>query len=309
MFDTALRFEVFGATVYGYGAALALGALISMAVMYFSLKRQHEQARLLPMTLFMLPSALIGARLLYCICIIEFLILENDIGFVYRLWNGGYLMYGAIFGCAVGLWAYSRVSKRPFSSLANAAAPACAAMIAVARAGECMTGAGVGWAVENESLQFFPIAVMNEWGDWRYAVFVLEALVAAGLCAYLIWLQRKGRRTVTPFLIVYAAAQLLLESLRKDDVMSFGFVKASMLFSALTLTGIVIYWLIKRVKGAWLSLAELALGCGAVIALEFALDKSTMPNEYVYLMMAVVVGLLIWVLLRRNGEKERREAL
>lgn len=307
MHDSVLSLQVFGLTVYAYGAAIALGVLVALIPMYFSLRRQGEQKRLLPMALWMAPLGLIGGRLLYCLCIAEELILAQDLGFVFRLSDGGYLLYGVMGGSVLGLMIYAKLGKISFAKLANAAAPAAALMIAIARSAECMTAAGVGWPVENESLQFFPLAVVNEWEEWHYAIFVLEALVALGLFLYLNHLERKGRKTAMPFIIVYASMQLLMESLRKDDVLTFGFVKVSMILSALILTAVVISFIIRRVKGAWWSLAGLAAGCGLVTALEFALDKSSIPNEIVYAMMLVAVVLICVLMLRWNDRAQVRQ--
>ena len=304
MHESVLSLSIFGHTVYAYGAAVALGVMVCLLPLFLSLRRAGEQKRLLSMLLWMLPAGFLGGRLLYCLCQIRYILLENDLGYVLRFTDGGYMLYGVMGGAALGLLLYAKLTKASFARLADAVAPAAALLIAIARSAECMTACGVGWSVEGEGLCFFPVAVMNEWQEWKYAVFVWEAAVALGLFIFLLIRQRKGRPAAMPFVLVYAATQLLMESLRKDDVMCFGFVKVSMLISAILLALVSIRWLARGVKGAKLGLALLVLGLGAIIALEFALDKSSVPNEIVYGLMLVVVALLCALLLRQNRRAE-----
>ncbi len=304
MHESILSLPIFGRTVYVYGASLALGIAACLLPLLLSLRRAGEQKRLLSMVLWMLPLGFMGGRLLYCLCLIRGILLEGDIGFVLRFADGGYMLYGVMGGAALGLWLYAKLTKASFAKLANAVAPAAALLIAIARAAECMTACGIGWAVENEALHFFPVAVVNEWEEWKYAVFAWEAAIALAIFVYLIVRQRKGRPVAMPMLITYATSQLLMESLRKDDVVSFGFVKVSMLISAILLVVLVILWLARGVKGATLGLGLLLLGLGAIITLEFALDKTVVPNEILYAIMLVVVALLCTLMLRLNSHAE-----
>ena len=71
------------------------------------------------------------------------------------------------------------------------------------------TGEGVGAWVENEALWRFPIAVQNEFGEWQYAVFMLEALIAAVLLIVLLTRRyAPGERFMTA-LLLYACCQSL----------------------------------------------------------------------------------------------------
>ena len=57
-------------------------------------------------------------------------------------------------------------------------APGAALALACSRLGEYSIGEGIGPDVSVPGLCFFPMAVVNEWGEWKYAVFLLEALAA-----------------------------------------------------------------------------------------------------------------------------------
>ena len=64
--------------------------------------------------------------------------------------------------------------------------------IALCRFSEYFSGEGIGMYVENEALRFFPLAVSNEWGEWYWAIFVLEGLAALAIMACL--LRQRARR-------------------------------------------------------------------------------------------------------------------
>ncbi|MBP3656842.1 MAG: prolipoprotein diacylglyceryl transferase [Clostridia bacterium] len=287
----------FGATWYGLAAALS--ALCAF-LLYGAIRRRSGAAGaddLVPykMALACIPAALVGARLSYCLLRISYFVYDVGLLQAFNTRTGGFLLYGAVFG-AMG--AAVLVAKREKLSavgvLDDLAAPGMLAIM-ICRLAECTTTEGVGAWMENEAFMRFPIAVMNEWEEWQLAVFLLEALVAAVILAVLLARRyARGERIMTA-LLLYAACQVVCESLRMDSCLRFGFVRVSQVISAFVILAVLVIRS-RRCEGSKrLAVRVLVLlACaGAVGGLEWALDKTEVSNVLLYIVMAAVSAVMI----------------
>ena len=196
--------------------------------------------------------------------------------------------------------------------------PGCALMLALARFSEGFAGTGYGDYLENEALWFFPLAVKNIYGEYYVALFMLEGLVAlAGLLPFALRVERAraaarlrmekrgtadrpGDLTLL-FLLLYGATQIVLESLRRDSFLRWGFVRVNQLFGVALLALVTAVFSARawragasrtRLALEW-SAALLCVGVG--VGMEFAFEKSRIPNLIAYgiliAAMAVIAGL------------------
>ena len=92
-------------------------------------------------------------------------------------------------------------------------------------------------------MKFFPLAVVNEWEEWYFAVFMLEGIVGLVILALLM---TRGRHLTDGyrarmFLILYSAAQVFLEALRRDNFLRvIIFVRVSQVVSAVVLLSVLV---------------------------------------------------------------------
>ena len=158
--------------------------------------------------------------------------------------------------------------------------------VALGRFAECLTTEGIGDYVDNPFWQFFPFAVPDVYGDLRFPVFVWEGLTALVICA-VAW-----------------------RCLRRDGFLRFGFVRVNQLWCAVMLAAVTVVWLMRArpsravIAGSALGLAA---GIGALVALEFAFDKSPVDNRILYAVMAAVLAAMgagLLTLRRRARDKE-----
>ena len=125
----------------------------------------------------------------------------------------------------------------------------------------------------------FPFAVYDEYYEaWAWALFLLAALAAVLLFAWLSTRKSRFAGDRTLLLIgMYAAAQIVLESLRRDDFLRWGFVRSSQLISVV-LVGFVLVWyaLPRYGQPLWRKVTSFAM-YGSMVALctllEFALEQ------------------------------------
>lgn len=278
-------------------SAYGIGAVIAVITAFLMLKstERGELPDAITLALYIIPSAIIGARTLFVLVRYELLV---EIGplYVFDLAHGGYLLWGAVLGGAVGAAAISKhyhvSAQRTLDRLV------CPALIAIAifRAFEFFTLEGRGyWLDEGSLFCAFPIALQDEYGDWQLAVFVWESVAAL-----LIMLRcmhhdgRDGDRTLVA-LIFYSACQVVFESLRMDSSPRFGFVRVSQLISGIVLLLCIILRSYREISHRdTIARALGAAACvGIVVGLEFAIDKSPLPLPICYALMVVTMIIML----------------
>ena len=277
-----------------------------------------------------LPLGLLGARAFYVLARLEFFV---EIGGWNWLWPEdmfsdwgvatGFALWGAVGGCALAACLAGRITGQRTADILDALAPAGALAIGLYRFGEFWIGEGVGPYVETEALCFFPLAIVNEWEEWKLAVFVMEGLAALVILGVLLLRGTRGRPgdRARLFLILFCATQIVLESLRRDSFLRWMFVRVSQLTAALVLAGLmaaaIVRWrrhperepLTGRRVGLCCGLV--LLGVGATIALEYAMDKSgTLPLWLAYVLEAcccVLLGVTAGRIVLPGGRKREGE--
>lgn len=283
----------FALSVTPYGAAVALAALAAALLLAAQRRRASAEGNsvdVLDLALWCIPSAFVGARLLYCLARFDFFFIEMGPASVLRTWEGGFLLYGAVLGA---LTAAALLAKRSGASvpgtLDELAAPGLLA-IAICRLFEGTAGEGVGGWVESEALCRFPFAIQNEYGEWQLAIFLLEALAALAILAAMLRIHGKPGEKVMTALLLYACCQVMLESLRMDGCLKIGFVRVSQVISGGVILGVTV---IRAGRGSGAKAAlqrALVIGIciGMIGGIEWALDKTSVSNGILYGAMAAI---------------------
>ncbi len=245
-------------------------------------------------------AGFVGARLFYFLVRSAFLVPMYGWGALFSLPYDGMALGGAVAGAFLSVWLMEKALKlKPFTLL-DALAPAGMLMALLARLGEFFVSFGQGAYVENAGHQFFPLAVANQWEEWYYAVFMLEALIALACLIYALRMRKHpaGRRVLLT-LTLFLLGQIFAESLRAESL-KWGFVRVHQLFSVLGVAGVLVYYAAgARRRGAPIAALMLRfalpflLGVAALIGLEFAFDKwEEAPNWALYMgMAAVLIGM------------------
>lgn len=304
-------FSLLGLSCYPYGAALALGLVLAVLVALAGFRRAFGAAGDgLRFSLWALPLGFAGARLGYCAIKAGFIAVDFGPSFLYRFGLGGYSMAGAFVGILAAAALFGRISRRGCMATLGAAMPALLLAAALGRFAECLTTEGVGDYVDTPFWQFFPFAVPDVYGDMRFPVFVWEGVTALIICA-VVW--RRLRRPDDAALLgmlLFSLTQVFWESLRRDGFLRFGFVRVNQLWCAAMLAAVTAVWLTQGKPSrpaAVCSVLGLAAGIGALVALEFAFDKSPIDNRILYAVMAAVLAAMgagLMALRRRALGKE-----
>lgn len=279
--------------VTAYGICIAMAAAISLAASYAGMRKLQNSAWEI-FAVWCLPLALLGARLFYVIARFSYVVDLFGAGYILRLWEGGYAFWGAAGGCALAGAICARRTGLRAGEILDAAAPSLLLALALCRFAEYFSGQGIGLLVEDEALQFFPLSVVNQYGEWYFAVFIGEGITAVLVCILCVRRIRKHQAFVS--LVLIAAAQIVWESIRRDDFLRWGFVRVSQLTAAAVLFVILSVLCVRRLKsGEKLSrtvfrFIVFILLTGVCVALEFAMDKTPLPYGWAWLIMAAAAA-------------------
>ena len=207
---------------------------------------------------------------------------------------------GGCLGMTLGMALSAKLCHVRIAKLLSLFAPVGAFMASGVRVAEIfldMQGAGA--YVENEAFARRPFAISNEWGEWFWAVFVLEA--AAALIVAVVFARRKKEDAIDSLRferVVYylCVPQIFCESLRALG-MRWGFVRIEQLLCGVIIEGLLIYGCVKckNAKSFWNRFwpCFAAIGCvGVIVGVEFGLDKVPAISDWIWycVMIAALIG-------------------
>lgn len=137
MHPSIIKFGSF--EIHSYGLLLAIAFLVAIQIFVVRGKRRGiPEDALHSIALVILILAIIGGRGLFILT--HWSDYAPDPAAIFRLWEGGLMLYGGYLLAIAGTIAYIRRAKLPVWSIADAAAPAMAIGIAIGRIGCFMNG-------------------------------------------------------------------------------------------------------------------------------------------------------------------------
>ncbi len=327
MFEDVQSFAFLGVTVYKYGLFLSIGTALWLCLCGFLAHKRGVSIRTVLLTgVLSIPMGLIFARITFSLISLAYYLetIGQPVAMLY-FWDGGLSMMGTLLGVSLAAWIVAKVKKVPYGTLMDVLAVPAGVFLAFARLGEAYTTLGRGKIIENQWLQdiaFF--GIKESWSDDVFhAVFRYEAAIAILLFIVMLILfyskairarAKQGDLTLI-FGALFGSSQVVLESLRDDGHLLWGFVRASQVISILLPVAAIVVFstrLIKRegvstkMVASWvLAVASIALG----IIKEFDIDTSNnLLREYAMMSLGMAVLALTAVYLWRTATDSRLHA-
>ena len=231
-----------------YSVLIVTGALIAV------LMAVHEEKvvglkkdTILDLALWVLPLGIIGARIYYVA--FSWQDFRHDLLSVFRIWEGGIAIYGALIAGLITILVFSRARKINPLLLCDIVAPGVILAQAIGRWGNYFNMEAYGAAVVNPALQFFPFAVLipaDTETPWHMATFFYESLWNLMVFVFLIIARRRYfRRTGDVFFFyafLYACGRLVVEDFRTDSLYAASSVRISQLLSVVICIALLIYY-------------------------------------------------------------------
>lgn len=245
-------------TVYTYGVLLAAAYLLGLK---FAMVRAKacglDEARVLDLGIYIIISALIGAKLL--LLVTDWRTFAGDPRELMTLARSGGVFYGGlILAVIVSLW-YIRRAKLPLWTTCDSFAPGIALGHVIGRFGCLFAGCCYGkpttlpWAITFTD-PFAAANVGTPLGVPLHPTQLYEAGAEFIILMVLLWSERKGRpfagRTFWLYMLLYAVSRFIIEFFRGDERGNVGVLSTSQFISVLLapLAVVMLVYLARKVQ-------------------------------------------------------------
>lgn len=234
-------FEVpgIGLKIFGYGMMLFLSFLVSMNLAARLAKREKlDKETIYDVALWIFAGGLIGARLFY-VCQ-YWGTRVHHFSEIFRIWEGGIVLYGSGIGAAVGFLLYRLLRPFPVRPIMDTIAPAVALGIAIGRVGCFLNGCCFGDRCEMPWGVRFPgprpgqpgsppwadqvrSGAIAETASWSLPVHptqlysALDGLILMVLLLAYFPLRKRDGEVMALLLVTYPVSRFLIEWLRNDE--------------------------------------------------------------------------------------------
>lgn len=244
-------FYLFGLQIHIYGITSALSYFLGVLITcLLAKKRGFKSDDIITLACYVIPLAVIGARLYYVLCRLD--IYTNFVD-IFKIWEGGLAFYGGLIGGAVGVGLYCIIHKKNFFALIDLIVVAMIFAQGVGRWGNFFNQEAYGLIVTDKNFQWFPFAVYIEaLGEWHLATFFYESLWNFMTFAVLITLLFKVKfktngMIAAYYLIFYGTGRFFIEGLRTDSLYV-GPFRISQVLSAIFVVIGITYIVINAIK-------------------------------------------------------------
>lgn len=233
-------------TIYWYSVTMLLAVLTGIYIATKEAKRNGLKEYIDNILFSLIIFGIIGARLYYVI--FNFSIYKNDLLSIFKVWEGGLAIYGAIIAGLLVIIYYAKKNRESIIKTTDIFVPGLILAQAIGRWGNFFNGEAHGIEVSLKYLQslHLPKFIINGMyinGAYYHPTFLYESLWC--LLGFIILLiirkltnRKKGIVTYSYF-IWYGIGRLFIEGLRTDSLY-LGNIRISQLVSIILLaTGIV----------------------------------------------------------------------
>lgn len=213
--------------IHFYALCIIAGIIAAMFLTNARLTRRGaEPWVVIDICLLAVPLAIVGARIFHVVTHPGFYFGEGtDIWAVFRIWEGGIAIYGALIGGAIGAWLGCRWTGIRFWTFADALAPGLIIAQALGRFGNWFNQELFGqptdawWGLEIDSPNAAIPPGLPE-GTLFQPTFLYEVIWNLLAACVILWAGRKFQlqwgRLFGLYLVLYSAGRIVWESIRID---------------------------------------------------------------------------------------------
>ncbi len=236
-----IAFTIGSLEIRWYGILIAFAMLLAVVISSRRAKSHGlDSEDVLGIVLWMLPIAIVGARLYYVIFNLEY---YNSLSDVINIRNGGLAIHGGLlFGIATVI-IVCRYKKISSLNVLDLLMPTVALAQSIGRWGNFFNGEAHGGPTS------LPWGILVD-GVKVHPTFLYESIWCLLLFLFLSWWDRNKRQaygqTLSLYAILYSAERLLVEGLRTDSLMIGPFKQAQVLSACAIIFGIALYFYTKE---------------------------------------------------------------
>ena len=253
--------------IRAYALCILLGIVAACAITEYRMRQRGAPHWLvLDIAVWAVPFGIIGARLYHVITSPDdYFGADGNPVAVFKIWEGGLGIWGAVAGGAVGAWLACRQMGIPLTFVADALAPGLPVAQAIGRVGNWFNNELYGshtslpWGLKVHEYDLSKGVAVDQNGDGStilpggpfHPAFLYEALWDIGV-AVLVWMMDRrykfGRgRAFALYVMAYTVGRFWIEALRTDPAGHFLGMRTNNWVSILVFLGALAYFL--RVRG------------------------------------------------------------
>lgn len=232
-----IAFSIGSLDIHWYGLILGSAALMGLLLAIWEGKRFNiSQDFFMDLLLIGVPSAIVGARIYYVAFMWDDY--KNNLIDIFKIWNGGIAIYGALIGAIIAAVIYVRRKGYNFWRIADICAPSLLIGQIIGRWGNFVNQEAYGgpttegFLSNNLHLPDFIVNQMNVQGTFHHPTFLYESLwnVVGILILFVLRRQKfvRAGELFMSYFIWYSIGRFYIEALRTD---SLGFQGADWLAS------------------------------------------------------------------------------
>lgn len=248
-----VAFNIFGIPIMWYGILIATGIIIAVVLSLREAKRIGEnEDNILDLLIWVLPAAIIGARLYYVI--FEWSYYKNNLGEILAIRNGGLAIHGGVIAAFLVGYIFVKKKNLKFFRLADLVAPGLILAQAIGRWGNFINQEAFGGVVTENFISIFPTFIRNQMyinGQYYHPTFLYESVWNIMVFSFLIFyrkkLKKKDGELIAIYAIGYSIGRFFIEGMRTDSLMLGPLRIAQVVSLALIILGTVLLYL-KRKK-------------------------------------------------------------
>lgn len=238
-------FNIFGWHINFYGITSALSYLMGVVITcLIAKKRGFKTEDIITLACYVIPMAIIGARIYYVLFRLE---LYTNFWDIFKIWEGGLGFYGGLIGGMLAVLIYCAIHKKNFFALIDIIAPSLICAQGIGRWGNFFNQEAFGYYVSNPNLQWFPFSVYIDschqtgclcgGSGWHLATFFYESLwnfITFAVLMHLLYkVDFKQNGMIASFyLLLYGIGRMFIEGLRTDSLY-LGSIRISQLLSVI----------------------------------------------------------------------------
>jgi len=238
-----VAFSVFGIDVMWYGLLIGLGFMVATLISYKRAPRLGIRPDfVLDLIIWMIPSAIIGARAYYVIFEWKNRF-ADDWTKIFDIRSGGLAIHGGLILCFIVGYFLCRHYKENFLSVADLAAAVIPLAQAIGRWGNFFNEEAHGGPTD------LPWAQIID-GVGYHPTFLYESIWCLLLSIFLLWLSNNHQKfrgqIICLYMMLYSVERFFVEGLRTDSLMTGSLRQAQLISLVLIAAGLILYVFLKK---------------------------------------------------------------
>jgi len=236
--------------IYWYGIILTVAFIIGASLAYrLASKSRIDPEHVLNLFIFIIPAAIIGARLYYVFFCWEdysYNLLE-----VFAIRHGGLAIHGGLLGGGLAGFFYVRKHHLNFWEIGDVFAPCVVLGQAIGRWGNFINQEAFGGPVSREFISRFPGFIQEQMfigGQYYHPAFLYESLWNLLVFAFLMVYRKRAKfhgQIMLHYLALYSAGRFFIEGIRTDSLM-LGPFRVAQLVSLMLIAVVIVLYIRKK---------------------------------------------------------------